>query len=443
MGLEISSSASCNGLTWVSPPRVVDTGEINNGIGRRWAPFWQCVSLLSFIFFWVANGELLQAISSGSTDRLSRTSSMTAEEAPYNHPAFITWFSYNFMMLSVPIFLIPDAISNQMSMITKKTQDNALQKVQLVKILCDVFAMFQQWPGALGWRKALCGCVIIVYILHMLNILMMIGLECISVALSNAVFQLQAVFCVGLSVVLLKDTFTQSQAMGMIVASVGVSGIVLPPLLKSSGDDAAEASSTCRISRAPMLLGIAATVSSAIIGGAYLVSWRIFDEYRQSTRLELPTQNQESSHPSPMLGLMDTQRTVAMLGVTNFVAGWPMLVVSHLAGFDLFQWPPTLTCWRWLLLNGLVEFLFDASCAIAIYMTSPVTVATVSPLTIPLAALVDHFLYSFAKEFDSDKEEDYSNDSHMASMLLGTVIILIGVYWMERKPSGIEQRKKT
>ena len=133
-----------------------------------------------------------------------------------------------------------------------------------------------------------------------------------------------------------------------------------------------------------------------------------------------------------MAGLIDTQTTVAMLGLTNFVAGWPLLVVAHTSGLEVFRWPTNN--WQWLVLNGFVEYLFDASCAIAIYMTSPVTVAMVSPLTIPLAAIVDRVLYGG----DGNSETSTNNT---ASMVLGTAIILAGIYLMERKSAWIEARK--
>lgn len=175
------------------------------------------------------------------------------------------------------------------------------------------------------------------------------------------------------------------------------------------------------------------------------MSWRIFDEYRQPEKLELPNQVKPSTNSSsPISGLLDTQMTVAMLGLLNFIAGWPILFLAQWVGLDQFQWPPSVSCWRGLLVNGLVEYLFDASCAIAIYVTSPVTVAMVSPLTIPLAALVDHVLYN-QKNSDSNLKEGgiTALDGHPFSMLLGTAIILVGVYWIERPPKDVDARKKT
>ena len=108
--------------------------------------------------------------------------------------------------------------------------------------------------------------------------------------------------------------------------------------------------------------------------------------------------------------------------------------MAHILGWERFRWP--VAEWRYYLVaNGIVEYLFDASCAVAIYMTSPVVVAVVSPLTIPLSMLlVDQPI--------SESPLTRANPSSESTKLIllswaGVVVIMIGIYIMETKPRGL------
>jgi drug/metabolite transporter (DMT)-like permease len=74
-------------------------------------------------------------------------------------------------------------------------------------------------------------CTIIGYLLQLLNILFILGLECISVSLSNAIYHLQTIFTVGLSVWIFQDCFSVAEAFGIVLSTVGVAVIAVPPLL--------------------------------------------------------------------------------------------------------------------------------------------------------------------------------------------------------------------
>lgn len=333
---------------------------------------FQVFALVVFLVSWVVNGEMLQGITTGSF----------GFEA-YNKPVFITWFSYNFMMISwIPPYL------------HWTNEKGGFQQY-----------LTHKWVGKLGTTKCIAGCTFISYMLQLLNILMILGLQCISVSLSNGVYQLQTVFTVFLSVTIFRDKLVAVEILGIAVALVGISLIVVPPIM---GDDGTTSSAiSCPWGKSHIVTGVVSTMLSAAIGGAYLVSWRAFDEARYSSRL------------GPFEGLMDTQVSLAMIGTCNFLFGWPMVVFAHWSGWEVFVWPSSPF---WLCLNGIIEYVFDASCALAIYLTSPVTVAILSPLTIPMSIFVDQRLFSAAVP-------------SQASSGLGVVAVMLGVFLLEQKPN--------
>lgn len=317
----------------------------------------QLISLVVFLLAWVANGEFLQAITNGSIG-----------PRPYDKPVFITWCSYNFMILGL-VFVLRECQRQRW------TLRHYIQKV---------------WAGRLGTRKCFLACAVISYLLQFLNVLMMFGLECISVSLSNGVYQIQMIFTIALSVILLHDRLVWAEVVGLSVSLVGIVLLVVPPILL---DDISLEALTCpwRQSRFhSIVFGLLVTVASAAIGGTYLVSWRVFDEARGE---QASSSSSSPSSSAAREGLVDTQMTLAAVGICNLVLGWPTVFLAHWMDLESFQFPSSGKQWVILLANGLVEYLFDASCAVAIYMTSPVIVAVASPLTAPLASLFDHQFY--------------------------------------------------
>eukprot|EP00957_Ditylum_brightwellii_P200765 15304318-Ditylum_brightwellii.AAC.1 len=51
--------------------------------------------------------------------------------------------------------------------------------------------LMNEWSGKLGFNRAVAGCAGIALVLIAINITFIVGLKCISVALSNAIYQLQ------------------------------------------------------------------------------------------------------------------------------------------------------------------------------------------------------------------------------------------------------------
>jgi len=199
------------------------------------------LSISAYLVSWVANSEMLQGISNGT---------LCPGGVPYDKPAALTWMSYNFMMLSF-LFVYPYAVFRR----------------------GWTFSHYMyRWAGRIGLAGAFAACVAISYALLVLNVLFIVGLRHVSVATSNAIFQLQTPFIVGLSVWLLQDGFVMSEAAGVSVSLVGVALIVFPPLF--DGNDGADAANDLRSAS----VGVGATLGSAAIGAVYLTSWRVLSE---------------------------------------------------------------------------------------------------------------------------------------------------------------------
>jgi len=326
---------------------------------------WKFLSIVIYLITWVANGELLQGITNGSVGI-----------RVYDKPAAVTWFSYNFMILS--------------SILVALHAHN--QKLNWSRVV-------QKWAGNFGVRRAISVCAATSYLLLLLNILMIVGLRCVSVSLSNAIYQLQTPFTIALSVFMLGDSFVESEAIGILLSFTGVCLIVIPPLWEEGGQFCWR--------------GILATAASAAIGGVYLISWRVLERKNES-----PLNRWES--------FIDMQMTLAAIGFCNLLVGWPILPILDGLKFEMMELPQD---WGILCINGLVEYAFDASCAIAIFATSPVMVAIVAPLTIPLSMFMDQLLYggSEVKEW---------------SIWSGIVLILLGTLMMELKPIIFKRKVK-
>jgi hypothetical protein len=412
----------------------------------------QLLALTAFLILWEANVEVLQGITTGGPN-------LGMKSQPYDKPVFITWYSYNYLTLSLLFVTTFLTASNQRLQLSKNAANTNLQHSKNAAILRDKTVNFTgsllhyvrfTWPGRLGFQRAMLSCLLISWLLQFLNVLMIVGLKCISVILSNALYQFQAVFTLGLSVGLLKDPLTASQVAGVLVSMVGITWIVTPSLLAPTIGEVAEGGDnqldnrdgTCGSLSFPVLWGSVVTLLSAIIGGFYLVAWRIFDENRDRS-------TSTSQNATMRLDiLVDTQMTLAMIGFCNLLAGWPLVVMAHVSGFESFQWPEAATAsgeasvvvWKLMVLNSIVQFLFDVSIVIAVYVTSPLTVAVVSPLTIPLSMVMDRYAAHYKMELQN--EADYTPMStpsgngnfDVVSSVGGTVVILIGVWLMEAKP---------
>jgi drug/metabolite transporter (DMT)-like permease len=336
--------------------------------------FLQLLSLSVFIMAWVANGEMLQEIYTGGFTDIPA----------YDKPFAMTWFSYNYMLFGLVVVL---------PLHPKGTFQKYVQHI---------------WPGRLGFSRAVAICAAQTVLLQFLNVLFVVGLACVPISFSNAIYQLQTVFTVGLSVWCLNDRLVLAEGVGILLSIMGVGCIVLPPLLEAN-DTHEDAATDQRCSGNSMLWGALATLLSSALGGAYLVAWRAFDEARYGTATRVG-----------VVGLVDTHMTLVVMGFCNLTLGWILLPLMHWTGLEPLALPPSWWILHW---NGIIEYAFIASCAVAIYMTTPVVVAIVSPLTIPAVLFADNILLGKP-----------TGTSDLVAEAVGVMVILMGIGLMETKP---------
>lgn len=352
---------------WNAAADGAPRAENNNNLRRaRRRKLWNAVAIGASLIFAVANGEMMQGIANGTLN----------SNLPFDRPGFLSWSAYNYFLLSwVPLYY---CCRNHLN--------------------CSiVHFMRSTWVGASSLKYMLAWPCIMQFLLLFLNTLWVIGLSHISVAVSNAIYQLQAVVTIGLSVCCVGNRFVTAEAIGMILSLTGVALIVLPPLITSEDGDHGDESET--------MIGMLATLMSAIIWAFYQISWSLISKGKRGlSRIE---------------GLLDTLATLGVMGAVNLLVGWPILVVMHWTGIETFslpQWDMTFV----LTMNGVVEYAFDAACAVAIYLTSPIVTAVTAPLTIPISLVWDHYMHGSPLQVGA---YDWT----------GALLILTGVVWMELK----------
>jgi len=223
------------------------------------------------------------------------------------------------------------------------------------------------------------------------------------------------------------DFFTDGQAVGLIVSLVGVVLIVVPPMLSQNDteepDEIDPRIESCdNESMSSMLYGVIATAISAVLWGVFQVGWRWQFEIRHN---EASSQNM-----TKIEGVIDTMTTLSILGFTNLFVGWPFVLIFHLTGVEKFEFPVP-SQWGLIVLNGFIEYLFDFSCTLAIYITSPIMTAITAPLVIPLGLLSDYLIYQSGDE-----------DQFIWWYLGGAVLVLVGTYLVEAKPKFFKFKDK-
>jgi len=263
-------------------------------------------------------------------------------------------------------------------------------------------------------------------------------LDHISFATSNALTQLQVVATVALSVWILKRPFRwfSLQTLGIAISMFGVALIVVPPLLVDDDDDENEKNNdeydpSTSESRRP-IFGIVMTLISSILWAFYQIAWDLLALMKQADNNNNDSSTTSSSTPATtrLEGLMDTLFTVAMMGLCNFLIGWPVVVWMHMTKLEIFEWPSSQQQWMLLMWNGWIEFASDVSVAIVIYTTGPVVTAMTLPLSLPISFLWDQWWSS-----SGDDDDTTTNNNIGLLGWFGAFLVLVGVVLVERKPT--------
>jgi len=248
-----------------------------------------------------------------------------------------------------------------------------------------------------------------------------LGLVYISVSTSNAIYQLQCVFAVILSVLILKEQFPKHKRIGVFIAFVGITLVVLPPLLaetteENENDD--DESLMLDESNKNAIIGGTLTLLSALLWGAYEVGYThvsdrkninisesnnnvgktevLFssvnisdDEDDKNTntincKAEGNTQRLTSSMDhQPVLApsfsaqrlskldaIIETMTSLAVMGLGHTIFCIPLLYLLHATGIETFELPTHTAQVQALIVNCVMSFLFDFAFALAIFMTN-------------------------------------------------------------------------
>ncbi|KAI5124626.1 hypothetical protein M0805_004236 [Coniferiporia weirii] len=89
---------------------------------------------------------------------------------------------------------------------------------------------------------------------------------------------------------------------------------------------------------------------------------------------------------------IDMQLFFGFVGLFNVLMLWPIGLVLHLTGLEVFATPPGGKAWSAMLINMFITLLSDYIYVIAMLKTTPLLVTIGLSLTIPLAIIGDYFL---------------------------------------------------
>lgn len=82
------------------------------------------------------------------------------------------------------------------------------------------------------------------------------------------------------------------------------------------------------------------------------------------------------------------------VGIFNLLVLWPVIILLDVTGLEPFSLPSSQTTWTVVVLNASITFISDYLWVLAMLMTSPLVVTVGISMSIPLALLGDHILYS-------------------------------------------------
>lgn len=87
------------------------------------------------------------------------------------------------------------------------------------------------------------------------------------------------------------------------------------------------------------------------------------------------------------------------VGIFNLCVLWPAVFLLDATGLEPFELPTTKTIWLVVVSNAAITFVSDYLWVLAMLMTSPLVVTVGISMSIPLALVGDHFLYSHRANF--------------------------------------------
>ena len=238
------------------------------------------------------------------------------------------------------------------------------------------------------------------------------GLKFINASSSNAIYQLQALFTLVLSRILLKERIeTWLKVAGCSLAAVGVVVIVYPMLRDDASNDDVQMTQIVKSDgdegNGFFNVGVLLTLCSAFCWGLYTVCCSYFYGCRK---------RQLDDESSTREAMIDSMVTLGVLGVCNFVFVAPIVGIFHVTSVETMVFPCHCQLIQ-ILFNFALSFIFDLTFILSVYFTNPTVVSICAPLTIPLCMVYEAL--------------NHETKIHTES-LLGSCLVLAGLYMQHR-----------
>lgn len=169
------------------------------------------------------------------------------------------------------------------------------------------------------------------------------------------------------------ERINRSKIYGIILC---FSGVLIVTEVDSLSSDSSKPVSNSNLS---ILFGNSLALAGALIYGIYTIL------------LKLSTMIKNSS----LERNLNTHLFFALVGLSCLLFLWPIIILLHFTGAEIFALPNTRHILVLLLINILITFISDFCWCKAVILTSPLTVTVGLSLTIPLAMVGDWVIKGF------------------------------------------------
>lgn len=185
---------------------------------------------------------------------------------------------------------------------------------------------------------------------------------------STIISSLSGFFTLALGSALGVETFTMAKMVALLISIIGV---VLVTTQDTSVSDTQD-----------FLTDLIIGDILALIGAALYGCYTVFLKYkvRNEERVSMPL-------------------FFGFVGIFNLCVLWPAILLLDVTGLEPFELPSTTNIWYIVAANAAITFVSDYLWVLAMLMTSPLVVTVGISLSIPLALLGDHLLYSHTANF--------------------------------------------
>jgi drug/metabolite transporter (DMT)-like permease len=219
-----------------------------------------------------------------------------------------------------------------------------------------------------------------------------------TVGVNNAVYQSQSAFVFVLSVVLLGEAPAAHKMLGLCLSLAGIAVIAGGSAGKGAGNTTA---------------GIAWVLVSTILYSTYEVLYARLTTApaaRAAVCGRRPATDATEA-AGPLLDGADHHRAVTLpvdraemaaliltsMGLTTFVALWPVFFVAAATGVEQLARPSAATA-RLLALNAVLDTIYNLALLLGIALLSPLTMSLATVLVVPAGLIADYLLHSLVPD---------------------------------------------